>query len=298
MLCRRSRLQVVQYIELYKKSDEDGGGDGGIGSTDDSFTYFSDYIEGIAFTDDSEYYTYDDDSEYYTYDDDTWSEGSFCADFLDNALSFEFDENISPFPFGNSLTDSTTSSTSTPYSFTGGFYRDTVNGHGTWTAGAAAGAISEGAGVAGEECHGDDLPGCAGGCISASAVDENLDNGIFDLETLCPMHECDGEGFSYSYCLGDDPVETLHQHGGVAPGAKISVFDGAYTGLGEVWALFGGNHVWASATGTGARIHSNSWGLRTLCQQTEAESLYDTFMYEVRIHWSKPNDGAFCPCQS
>ena len=275
------RFQVVQYVELFKKpDDEDGGGDGD-GSAEDSFTYASDYL---GEPDDSEYYTYfyDDDSEYTT-----WSEGSFCAGVLDNIqyhFSFFFDDtthSTSTSPVA-SPSSSYSSSIYSSFSFTGGFHKDTVNGHGTSSAGIAAGAISDEAGVAGAVCHGDELPGCAGSCIPASIVDENLENGMFDLDTFCPTYECDGNGFSYSYCLGDDPVETLHQHGGVAPGAQIAVFDSSYTGEdGYVGADYGGNLVWESAMGTGAKIHSNSWGFDTFCQPTEDDFQYDTFMYEV-----------------
>ena len=276
-----SRLQVVQYIELFKKPDEDGGDEGGDGSTEDSFTYASDYLGDLLDYDDSEYYAYDDDSElssgYYTsYE--TWSEDSVCADF-----SFQFED-----------PPSTSSSSST---FTGGFYKDIVAGHGTWTAGSAAGAISEGAVVADAECYGDELPGCAGGCFSSSVLDEYLADDIFDLDLFCPTYECDGEGFSYSYCLGDDPVETLHQHGGVAPGAKIALFDSSYTGS-ENWAIFGGNLVWEAAEGTGAKVHSNSWGGPSFCQVTEYEILYDTFMYEVSGgHFQEPSAEGVCPRQ-
>ena len=258
---------------MFKRAD----GDGGDGSTEDSFTYASDYL-GDPYDFDDEYYTYyDDDSEYYSYA--TWSEDSFCAGVQDDFsyhFSFLFDDTT------YSTSSSPTTSTTTPYSsFTGGFHKDTVGGHGTWTAGSAAGAISDGTGVAEADCYGDELPGCAGGCFSASILDEYLDDDIFDLDLFCPAYECDGNGVSYSYCLGDDPVETLHQHGGVAPGAQIAMFDASYTGLGEVYAVFAGNHVWESAVDTGAKIHSNSYGGETFCEVTEDEILHDTFMYEV-----------------
>ena len=156
----------------------------------------------------------------------------------------------------------------------------------------AAGAISEVASVAEEECLDGSLPGCAGGCIAASSVDENIDNGLFDLDTFCPTYECDGEGFSYSYCLGDDPVETLHQHNGVAPAAKIAVFDASYTDE-ENWASFAGNLVWESTLDTGAKIHSNSWAGDTFCQVEEREIMYDTFVYEVSSSGNR-NTGPTC----
>ncbi|CAN0370803.1 unnamed protein product, partial [Scytosiphon promiscuus] len=81
------------------------------------------------------------------------------------------------------------------------------------------------------------------------------------------------------YCLGDDPDETLRENGGVAPGAQIAVFDPAYSQY-EWFVELGGNLVWYSAMETGAKIHSNSWGAETFCQLTEAELMYDAFMYE------------------
>ena len=266
-------MQVVQYIELFKKPEENGGGDDDDGTTDDpfpsedSFTYASDYLGD----------TYEYDSETVDY----WSEDSFCAEVLDNIeyyFSFLFDDTT----FSSSTPPTTSPSSSySSLSFTGGFHKDTVDGHGTWTAGIAAGSISEKSGFAGETCDDGELPGCAGGCIGASDVDENSNNGMFDLDTFCPMYDCDGNGFTYPYCLGDDPVETLYQHGGVAPGAQIAVFDASYTGV-EMYAHYGGNLVWEAARDTGAKIHSNSYGYETFCQLTEAEFLYDTFVYEVR----------------
>lgn len=257
---------------MFKKPDNNSDiGDDDSSSAADSFTYASDYL--------GDPYDYDDGGEYYYYDDDyfssseTWSEDSFCAGVLEDYsyhFSFLFDD-----------TSTSSSSSSSSVSFTGGFYKDTVRGHGTWTAGIAAGAISESSGVTEEDCYGNELPGCAGGCIATSDVDVLSNNGYFDLDVFCPMHDCDGYGSSYSYCLSDDPVETLHQHGGVAPGAQISVFDGSYTGF-DGYMELAGNLVWLSAVDTGATVHSNSWGAGTLCQVTEDDILYDTFMYEVR----------------
>lgn len=183
------------------------------------------------------------------------------------------------FPFDDSPDDPSSDFPST--SSSGGFHKDTVGGHGTWTAGIAAGAISAGSDVAPASCKGDELPGCAGGCVKASGVDKMLDNGAFDLDLFCPTYECDGDAdLAYSYCLSDDPVETLYQNAGVAPGARISMFDASYTNI--PFANFAGNLVWESAMNTGAKIHSNSWGITTFCQETELEFLYDTFMYEVK----------------
>ena len=261
--------------------------------------YASDYLDD---QDDTDYYTYlyDGASEYY-YFYETWSEDSFCAEVLDD-MSYHFSSFFDDSTYSTSTSSTASPSSSSPssmyssLSFSGGFHKDTVNGHGTWTAGSAAGSISTGAGVAGAECYGDELPGCAGGCIAGSTINENLGDGMFDLDLFCPTYECDGEGFSYSYCLGDDPVETLRQHGGVAPGAQIAVFDASYTADGGFFvAEFGGNLVWESAIGTGAKIHSNSWGFHTFCQLTENDFLYDTFMYEVSHSGNKSSSEPTCP---
>lgn len=270
--------QVVQYIEMSKRADEgDGDSDDEI-HTSDSFMYASDYL--------GDPFDYDDDTySYYSYHDlsyysGSWSEDSFCADVFGDMsyhLSFLFDD--------TSYYSSTSSSTSSPYSsvsFSGGFHKDTVEGHGTWCAGISAGAVSAGSAVPEEDCYGDELPGCAGGCIMASDVDAMLENEYFDIDLFCPMYECDGDAnMSYSYCLSDDPVENLSQNNGVAPGAQISVFDAAYTAF-ELYPEMAGNLLWESAMETGAKIHSNPWGAITFCEPTEIEYLYDSFMYEVR----------------
>ncbi|CAM9427510.1 unnamed protein product, partial [Hapterophycus canaliculatus] len=161
---------------------------------------------------------------------------------------------------------------------------DTIGGHGTWTAGSAAGSISASGAFTETTCYGDELPGCAGGCIAASEVDTMLENGVFDIDLYCPSYDCDGTtDLALSYCLSDDPVETLDHNGGVAPGAQISLFDPSYTSY-DLFIELAGNLVWESSMDTGARIHSNSWGAETFCQLTEMDLLYDTFMYENPEH--------------
>lgn len=203
--------------------------------------------------------------------------------------TFTYATDIFERPYGNGSSTSDTlsspfdDSSDDPFSSSSmpGFHKDFLNGHGTWTSSIGAGAISAGSDVAPASCSADELPGCAGGCVKASGVDEMLDNGTFDLDLFCPMYECDGDaGLAYSYCLGNDPVETLYQNAGVAPGGQISMFDASYTNI--PLANFAGNLLWESAMNTGAKIHSNSWGFTTFCQESELEFLYDTFMYEVR----------------
>lgn len=120
--------------------------------------------------------------------------------------------------------------------------------------------------------------------MSESDVDTLLSNGLFDTDTFCAAYECDGGGLGYPYgdCPSDDAIETLTQHGGVAPGAKIAVFDWSYHANDFFVPEVTGNFLWNATHGTGARIHSNSWGFATMCQLTELEYLYDTYMYEVR----------------
>ncbi|CAN0527729.1 unnamed protein product, partial [Scytosiphon promiscuus] len=72
-----------------------------------------------------------------------------------------------------------------------GFHKDTVGGHGTWTAGSAAGSISQSGACTEAACYGDELPGCAGGCIPASEMEFMQDNGVFDLDLYCPTYGCD-----------------------------------------------------------------------------------------------------------
>ena len=110
-----------------------------------------------------------------------------------------------------------------------------------------------------------------------------IDNGIFDIELFCPMYDCDdyGAAFSYSYCFGEDPLKTLAEHSGVAPGAKLSVLDGSYSGD-YFYHLLAGNMLWEASKEAGVMVHSNSWGIWNFCEHLEFEFLYDSYMYEVR----------------
>lgn len=256
----------MQYIELFKKPEDDGAG-----GQEESFTYASDFLGNPYDYEGSEYqfFTYDDDTEIYASD--YWNDDPVCTEVLGD-LSYYY----------GLLSDGTTYSTSSTPSFTGGFHKDTVGGHGTWTAGSAAGSISPSCATVEATCLDDELPGCAGGCIPASDVDFMLNNPFFDLELYCPMYGCDGTTDSaLSDCLSDDPAETLRENGGVAPGAQLSFFDASYTGA-DIYVRLAGNHVWDAAVNSGAKIHSSSWGSQTGCQLTDDEFMYDTFMHEVR----------------
>lgn len=81
-------------------------------------------------------------------------------------------------------------------------------------------------------------------------------------------------------CLGDDVGMTLTDHGGMARGAKLAIFDiffGA-TGLGS----YAGNGLWEACMDAGCKLHSNSYGGDAMCTLTSMELVYDDFMYQVR----------------
>lgn len=229
----------------------------------DSFAYFSDYVTDFGST------LYDGVGGFsYSY--------NYMSDPIVDPICADID-----FVFK--------SSTFVPSSSTGGFDKDTAyNGHGTCAAGIAAGAISPNSPYLTQNCSStDELPGCVGGCISSSVVDGIVDD-LFDIDLFCPMYDCDnyGEGLSYSfeYCLGDDPLETLAENSGVAPRAQIAVFDAGYFSgdfFGDLYIFLAGNFLWNSTYGTGTRIHSNSWGAATNCEVTEFEYLFETYMLEV-----------------
>lgn len=96
----------------------------------------------------------------------------------------------------------------------------------------------------GEEGEGDDLvPSWEEDVYGHAPFDP------IDLDRLCPKyHDCtDGE--NAKLCLGGDPAATLTEHGGIARGAKLAIFDALKPGtaLGIALAGNGVRSVWAQA---------------------------------------------------
>lgn len=137
-------------------ADEDEGEAGN--EDEDTFTYFSDYDEVP--------YGYPVSSTYSTNPTTTslseiYPDGSYCAGVLDDLdFSFSYDEDLSySYPSTSSSSPSSPPSSSqstfisSTLSFTGGFDQDTIGGHGTWTAGCAAGSIPYDSPYLTQDCH-------------------------------------------------------------------------------------------------------------------------------------------------
>lgn len=105
-----------------------------------------------------------------------------------------------------------------------------------------------------------------------------------NLDRLCPRYDCDG--LDEAFCLSDDEDVTLAEHGGVARGAKLAIFDllDDYGGIGIELA---GNGIWEPAMEAGSKLHSSSWGGLYECQYTPTDVVYDSFMYNVRAEASR-----------
>lgn len=157
-----------------------------------------------------------------------------------------------------------------------GFGEDLEDGHGTHTAGSAAGAtlVTPAATVT---CDDGDFLGCIGTCLTTTEIGVLLADNALSWDTLCPAYSCDDLGMS---CLEDDVSATLTENGGVAQGAKISVFDASLDGN-AVWASWALNGLWDSAIGTESYLHSNSWGGDEFCTVNSESVTYDGYMYEV-----------------
>lgn len=162
-----------------------------------------------------------------------------------------------------------------------GFEQDGAAGHGTHTAGSAAGATLNTPAQA-ITCEATQVMGCVGGCIDSSSTtltDDDLvsfsqDYATDDIDRLCPLFNCDGDR-----CLGDDVSETLTDYGGVARGAKLAIFDVSNGGIFYSDAV--GNNIWEACMDAGCKVHSNSWGGDGQCSVDAMDISYDDFMYKV-----------------
>lgn len=162
-----------------------------------------------------------------------------------------------------------------------GFGLDMADGHGTHTAGSAAGATLNDPAET-DVCSGTDELGCIGGCLNTSYVTSLLDNNVHlaDFATWCPQFDCDGNGADYEFCLSEDISGILSENGGMAQGAKLAIFDTSVDGN-AIWGSLAGNGMWTSTDGTGCLLHSNSWGADQLCAVDKESVLNDEYMYEV-----------------
>lgn len=164
------------------------------------------------------------------------------------------------------------------------FEQDQAAGHGTHTAGSAAGAtLTRPADPV--TCSGTDRLSCVGGCIdddTSYSIDDLaslfIQLGTVDIDRICPMFGCDDS--TNDVCLGDDVSETLTNHGGMAQGAKLAIFDVFLEdhGLSDT----AGNGLWEACLDAGCKLHSNSYGSDDLCTLSPVELEHDDFMYKVR----------------
>lgn len=158
-----------------------------------------------------------------------------------------------------------------------GFGLDMEAGHGTHTAGSAAGSTLASPAET-VTCGAGSEVSCTGKCLTtAEAADAAADN-LLTWDTLCPQYNCDGG--SGEACLSEDVPETLADNGGIARGAKVAVFDVSVDGS-AVWASLAANGLWNATEGTGCMLHSNSWGGDFDCNIDSETASYDQYMYEV-----------------
>lgn len=189
---------------------------------------------------------------------------------------------------------STTSANGAKFPFVSGaeFNQDDALGHGTHTAGSAAGATLNNPAVI-IECTGSEMMGCGGSCFS-DEVDVSYTLSDFDdaddddfmvmdepdsIEKLCPRFGC--LGGNEDQCLSDDVAETLTENGGMAQGAKLAVFDmffGDYS-----YGDLAGNGLWEACMDAGCKLHSNSYGVDSRCELSSLDLMYDDFMYKVSL---------------
>lgn len=158
------------------------------------------------------------------------------------------------------------------------FGDDEKAGHGTHTAGTAAGATLNNPAET-TECDTGKTLSCAGACIDATGSDDDLVSSYYqadDIDRQCPFFGCDDDS---DLCLGDDVGVTLAENGGMAQGAKLAIFD-VFAGETSL-AYYAGNGLWEPCLEAGCKIHSNSWGGDGVCTLSALDILYDEFMYKV-----------------
>lgn len=189
-------------------------------------------------------------------------------------------------PYGDYFT--TTRGSAFPWLDPEGFSTEETGGHGSHAAGTAAGAtITSPAQL--EACTGGDELGCLGSCLDSSDIDNLTSDLVFDPDTLCPRFDCDGYGKSLGNCLDDDTAYLLTTNGGVAPGAKLAIFDVSLDGT-FVWAELALNGLWEAVNETGCKVHSNSWGGTGVCTVDDLAVSFDEYMYEVGYSMIFPGD--------
>lgn len=162
-----------------------------------------------------------------------------------------------------------------PWYSASGFGVDFEEGHGSHVAGSAAGSLKSDAQVT--PCGDDEGLDCLGGCLTYEDMVDMLYNAELDFEMLCPTFDCDNMG---EPCLTDDVGETLAENGGVAQGAKLSIFDVSANGR-SIFAYLALTGLWDSTIGTGCFIHSNSWSSDGYCSVSSESMAHDEYMFEV-----------------
>lgn len=180
-----------------------------------------------------------------------------------------------PGSYGSSFT---VSGVSYPWIPADDFGSDDKAGHGTHTAGTAAGATLNTPAET-VTCEGDQTLSCAGACIDSTGSDDDLVSYYYqgyDIDRQCPILGCDDDT---EVCLGDMVGTTLAENGGMAQGAKLSIFDvfSGEMGLTD----YANNGLWEPCLEAGCKIHSNSWGSDGVCYLGATDLLYDDFMYKV-----------------
>ncbi len=161
-----------------------------------------------------------------------------------------------------------------------GFGDDEKAGHGTHTAGTAAGSTLNNPAET-VECAAGETLSCVGACVDAVGSDDDLVTYYYqadDIDRQCPMFGCDDET---EPCLGDDVATTLSENGGIAQGAKLAIFDVASDE--DFLSDFAGNDLWEPCLEAGCAIHSGSFGSDGTCELGALDIVYDDFMYQVTL---------------